>query len=97
MEYGVIMTSSRHFEGDIMLSTGYGSLFSDKACTTIVFMSFGMSAFIFVVLDSFSLRDENFRTLLAETEGIINSRPLRVETLSDVNIQIPLSPSNLLT
>ena len=43
------------------------------------------------------LNDENFRTLLTETEGIINSRPLTVEILSDVNSQIPLSPSNLLT
>ena len=31
------------------------------------------------------LNDANFRTLLTETEGIINSRPLTVETLSDVN------------
>ena len=31
------------------------------------------------------LNDENFRTLLTETEGIINSRPLTVEILSDVN------------
>ena len=46
---------------------------------------------------SYSLSDENFRALLAETEGIINFRPLTVETLSDVNSQIPLSPSNLLT
>ena len=46
---------------------------------------------------SCSLSDENFRALLAETEGIINFRPLTVETLSDVNSQIPLSPSNLLT
>ena len=43
------MTSSRHFEGDIMCSAGYGSLFSDKTCTTVVFMSFRMSAFIFGV------------------------------------------------
>ena len=46
---------------------------------------------------SCSLNDENFRTLLAETEGIINSRPLIVETLSDVNGQISRTPSNLLT
>ena len=46
---------------------------------------------------SCSLNDENVRRLLAETEGIINSRPLIVEALSDVNSQIPLSPSNLLT
>ena len=48
---------------------------------------------------SCSLNDENFRTLLAETEGIITSRPLQttVETLSGVSSQIPLSPSHLLT
>ena len=34
---------------------------------------------------------------MAEVESIINSRPLTVETLSDINSQIPLSPSNLLT
>ena len=44
-----------------------------------------------------SLNDESFRTLLVEVEGIVNSRPLTVETLSDVNSAIPLSPSNLLT
>ena len=33
---------------------------------------------------------------MAETEGIIDSRPLKVETLSNVNSHIPLSPSNLL-
>ena len=43
------MMSSRHFEGDIMFSTGYGSLFSDKTYTTVVFMSFRMEAFIFGV------------------------------------------------
>ena len=44
-----------------------------------------------------SLNDEGSRTLVAETEAIINSRPLTVESLSDVNSEIPLSPSNLLT
>ena len=44
-----------------------------------------------------SLNDEGLRTLAAETETIINSRPLTVESLSDINIEIPLSPSNLLT
>ena len=44
-----------------------------------------------------SLNDEGLRTLVVETEAIINSRPLTVESLSDVNSEIPLSPSNLLT
>ena len=44
-----------------------------------------------------SLNDENFRTLLVEVEGIVNSRPLTTETLSDVDSQLPLSPVNLLT
>ena len=43
------MTSSLLFEGDIMCSAGYGSLFSDETYTTVVFMSFRMSAFIFGV------------------------------------------------
>ena len=43
------MTLSRHFEDDIMFSTGYGSLFSDKTYTTVAFMSFRMSSFIFGV------------------------------------------------
>ena len=43
-----------------------------------------------------SLNDEGLRTLVVETEAIINSRPLTVESLSD-NSEIPLSPSNLLT
>ena len=43
------MTSSRHSEGDVMFSTGYASLFSDKTYATVVFMSFRISAFIFGV------------------------------------------------
>ena len=34
---------------------------------------------------------------MVEVESITNSRPLTVETLSDINSQILLSPSNLLT
>ena len=44
-----------------------------------------------------SFNDEGSTTLVAETEAIINSRPLTVESLSDVNSEIPLLPSNLLT
>ena len=44
-----------------------------------------------------SLNDESFRTLLAEVEGIINSRPLTVDCLNDENSPLPLSPINLLT
>ena len=44
-----------------------------------------------------SLNDKGLRTLVAETEAVINSRPLTVESLSDINSEIPLSPSNLLT
>ena len=44
-----------------------------------------------------SLDDESLQTLMAETENIINSRPLTVETISDSNSEIPISPSNLLT
>ena len=44
-----------------------------------------------------SLNDEGLGTLVAETEAIINSRPLTVESLSDINSEIPSSLSNLLT
>ena len=44
-----------------------------------------------------SLKDEGLRTPAAEKETIIKSRPLTLESLSDVNSEIPLSPSNLLT
>jgi len=44
-----------------------------------------------------SLDDESLQTRLTETEAIINSRPLTVETLSDPTSSIPISPSNILT
>ena len=44
-----------------------------------------------------SLNEENLRTLITETKTIINSRPLTVESSSDANSEMPLSPSQLLT
>ena len=38
---------------------------------------------------SHSLNDESLRTLMAEVELIINSRPLTVETISDSKSEIP--------
>ena len=45
---------------------------------------------------SHSLNDESLRTLMAEVQLIINSRPLAVETISDSKREILLAPSNLL-
>ena len=42
------------------------------------------------------LNDESFRTLLAEAECIVNSRPLTVENLNDPT-SLPISPMNILT
>ena len=36
-------------------------------------------------------------TLMVETEGILNSRPLTVEMISDSSSELPLSPANILT
>ena len=44
-----------------------------------------------------SLNDESLITLLTEVESIVNSRPLTVETLSDIGSEVPLSLINLLT
>ena len=43
------------------------------------------------------LNDESLRTLFAETEAILNSRPLTVENLADVKSEQPLRPNNILT
>ena len=43
------------------------------------------------------LNDESLRTFMAETEAIINSRPLTVETINDPLSPVPLSPIQLLT
>ena len=44
-----------------------------------------------------SLNDESLRTFLAETEAIVNSRPLTVDTLEDVQSDQPICKSNILT
>ena len=44
-----------------------------------------------------SLNDESLRTILAETEVIVNSRPLTVDMLGDVQSEQPICPSNVLT
>ena len=44
-----------------------------------------------------SLDEESLLTLVAETEGILNSRPLTVETISDPTSDLPLALSNILT
>ena len=36
-------------------------------------------------------------TFFTEIEAIVNSRPLVVETINDVNSEVTLSPANLLT
>eukprot|EP00112_Aurelia_sp_Birch-Aquarium-sp1_P006390 Seg1706.9 transcript_id=Seg1706.9/GoldUCD/mRNA.D3Y31 product="hypothetical protein" protein_id=Seg1706.9/GoldUCD/D3Y31 len=44
-----------------------------------------------------ALDDESLRTLLTESEAIVNLRPLTVETLSDPHSVRPLAPNHLLT
>jgi hypothetical protein len=43
------------------------------------------------------LDDELLRTLMCETEAIVNSRPLTVNDLNDPDSLQPLTPSHLLT
>ena len=44
-----------------------------------------------------SLNDESFCTLVTQVKGIMNSRSLTVETLSNVISYKPMPPSDLLT
>ena len=44
-----------------------------------------------------ALDEESLHTLLVEVEAIVNSRPVTIETISDVKSNISLSPANLLT
>ena len=44
-----------------------------------------------------SLEEESLNILFVEVEGIVNKRPLAVETIDDVNSQAALSPSHMLT
>ena len=46
---------------------------------------------------SSSLDEESLNTLFTEVEAIVNSRPLVVETINDVNSEVALSPSHFLT
>ena len=46
---------------------------------------------------SSSLDEESLNTLFTEVEAIANSRLLVVETINDVNSEVALSPSHLLT
>ena len=46
---------------------------------------------------SMSLDEESLSTLFAEVEAIVNSRPMVVETINDVNSEVALSPSHILT
>ena len=43
------------------------------------------------------LDDESLRTFFCECAGMVNSRPLSVDSLSDANSPIPISPNSLLT
>ena len=44
-----------------------------------------------------SIDEESLLTIAAKTEGILNSWPLTVETISDPTSDLPLAPSNILT
>ena len=46
---------------------------------------------------STSMDDESLNTFFTEIETIVNSRPLVVEIINNVNSEVTLSPTNLLT
>ena len=46
---------------------------------------------------SISLDEESLTTLCAEVEAIVNLRPMVVVTINDVNSEVAISPSHILT
>ena len=50
-----------------------------------------------IKLHGHRLDDESLRTFICESEAIVNSRPLTVETLNDPLSPLPLTPNALLT
>ena len=46
---------------------------------------------------SMSLNEESLSTLFAEVKAIVNSRPMVVKTINDVNNDVAISPSHILT
>ena len=44
-----------------------------------------------------NLDEESLSILFAEVEAIVNLRPMVVETINDVNSEVALSPSHILT
>ena len=64
------------------------------------FINYGSAhAILFSLLNTHgkSLNKESPLTLFTKTEGILNSRPLTTETISNPTSDISLSPSNILT
>ena len=48
-------------------------------------------------IHSMSPDEESLSTLFAEVEAIVNARPMVVETTSNVNRKLTISPSHILT
>ena len=53
--------------------------------------------YVFIAHTEDLLNNESLRTLLAETETIVNSRPLTVDMPGDVQTKQPICPCNILT
>ena len=42
------------------------------------------------------LNEKSLSTLFAEVEAIVNARPMVIETINDVNSEVPISPSHII-
>ena len=45
---------------------------------------------------SMGLNEKSLSTLFAEVEAIVNARPMVIETINDVNSEVPISPSHII-
>lgn len=79
------------FRMNVPSASQMGGVWERQICTVCNVMS--------AILDKngTQLDDESLRTFLCESEAIVNSRPLSVNTLSNPDYPDPLTPNHLLT
>ena len=49
-----------------------------------------------IIMHSMSLDEASLSTLFAEVDAIVNSRPMKIETINDVNSEVEILPNHII-